>query len=173
MNCGKIFFVLFKTAIFTAVVPFTVGWWLPTRIHRASEVSANVPSGGFAPQVLSYILLLLGAAVYLWCAWDFSVKGLGTPAPIDAPKNLVVNGLYRYVRNPMYLGVFSIVASRALYFWSLPVLFYFVVAAAGAVLFVHFYEEPHLRKIFGEQYVDYRRRVPGWLPRFSAIRTDR
>jgi len=173
MNRGKIWFVLFKTAIFTAAVPFTIGWWLPTRIHRAFDVSSNVPSGAFALQVSSYFLLLLGAAVYLWCAWDFSVKGLGTPAPIDAPKNLVVNGLYRYVRNPMYLGVFGIVASRALYFWSLPVFSYFVVAATCAILFVHFYEEPHLRKIFGEQYVDYLRRVPGWLPRFSAIRSDR
>jgi protein-S-isoprenylcysteine O-methyltransferase Ste14 len=173
MNRGELFFVLCKTAVFTAVAPFTIGWWVPTRVHRAFEASSHVPSGGFAPQVLSYFLLLLGAGVYLWCAWDFSVKGLGTPAPIDAPKNLVVNGLYRYVRNPMYLGVFCIVASRALYFWSLPVLFYFVVAASGAMLFVHFYEEPHLCKIFGEQYVEYRRCVPGWLPRFSAIRTDR
>src|SRR5579863_6170231 len=147
MNRGKILLVLLKTAIFTAVVPFTVGCWLPTRIHRAFDVSSSIPSGGLAPQVLSYFLLLLGAAVYLLCAWDFSVKGLGTPAPIDAPKNLVINGLYRYVRNPMYLGAFCIVASRTLYFWSLPVFFYFVVVATGAVLFVNFYEEPHLRKI--------------------------
>jgi protein-S-isoprenylcysteine O-methyltransferase Ste14 len=166
MHRGKIFFVLCKTAIFTALVPFTIGWWLPVRIHCAFEASRNRSSGNLALEIPSYLLLFLGAAIYLWCAWDFSVEGLGTPAPIDAPKKLVVRGLYRFVRNPMYLGVFCIVASRALYFWSLPVLLYFMVAASCAILFVHLYEEPQLRKVFGEQYADYCRRVRGWLPRW-------
>jgi protein-S-isoprenylcysteine O-methyltransferase Ste14 len=73
--------------------------------------------------------------------------------------------LYRYVRNPMYLGVAGIVVSRAIYFWSLPILFYLVFIILSANLFVCFYEEPHLRAVFGEQYLEYCRRVSRWLPR--------
>src|SRR5713101_341879 len=106
---GKILLVLLRTAIFTAIVPYTVGLWLPTQVNRAfSESPVRID-----PQqwqiILSLLSLLAGAAIYLWCAWDFSVKGLGSPAPIDAPINLVVNGLYRFVRNPMYVGVFLLI----------------------------------------------------------------
>jgi protein-S-isoprenylcysteine O-methyltransferase Ste14 len=165
MHRGQIFLALCKTAIFTALVPFTVAWWLPQRIHHAFDPPKNASSGNLALGIPSGALFLLGAAMYLWCAWDFSVHGLGTPAPIDAPRTLVVSGPYRFVRNPMYLGVFCIVASRVLYFASLPVLVYFFAAASCAILFVHFYEEPHLHRVFGDQYADYCRRVRGWLPR--------
>src|SRR5271155_3420407 len=169
MRIAEILWVLFKTAIFTVVVPCTVGWWLPSAVHRRYATPA-LPYPwcfqGLRAQLLANFLLLLGALIYLWCAWDFSVKGLGTPAPIDAPKNLVVSGLYHYVRNPMYLGVACIVVSRAIFFCSLPILFYLVFILLCANLFVRRYEEPHLRAVFGEQYLDYCRRVPRWLPRF-------
>jgi protein-S-isoprenylcysteine O-methyltransferase Ste14 len=93
------------------------------------------------------------------------VKGLGTPAPIDAPKHLVVNGLYRFVRNPMYVGVFCVIVSRAIFCRSLPILFYLILFMVCANLFVQLYEEPHLRSVFGEQYIDYCHRVSRWLPR--------
>ncbi len=169
MRTAEILWVLCKTAIFTAVVPFTVGWWLPGAVHRR-YVTPALPYPccfhGLGAQFLVNFLLSLGALIYLWCAWDFSVKGLGTPAPIDAPKNLVVNGLYRYVRNPMYLGVACGVISRAIFFCSLPILFYLIFILLCANLFVRLYEEPHLRDVFGEPYLDYCRRVPRWLPRF-------
>src|SRR5277367_2507910 len=169
MRTPQILWVLLKTAIFTAVVPFTVGWWLPGAVHRRYP-SPALPQPwcfhGLGAQFLANFLLSLGALIYLWCAWDFSVKGLGTPAPIDAPKNLVVNGLYRYVRNPMYLGVAGIVVSRTIFFCSLPILFYLVFILLCANLFVRFHEEPHLRAVFGEPYLDYCGSVPRWLPRF-------
>jgi protein-S-isoprenylcysteine O-methyltransferase Ste14 len=168
MQLAKISWVLCKTAIFTALVPYTVGWWLPMRIHRAYAPPADVLAATPWQLTLSQLLLFLGAAIYLWCAWDFSVKGLGTPAPIDAPKNLVVNGLYGYVRNPMYVGVACIVVSRALFFWSLPILVYLGFIVLCANLFVRFYEEPHLRAVFGEQYIAYCRQVSRWLPRFPG-----
>jgi protein-S-isoprenylcysteine O-methyltransferase Ste14 len=168
MRNGKILLVLLRTAIFTAIVPYTVGLWLPTQVNRAFSESP-VP---IDPQqwqiILSLLSLLAGAAIYLWCAWDFSVKGLGSPAPIDAPINLVVNGLYRFVRNPMYVGVFLLITSRAIFFWSFPIVLYLVLVATCVQLFVVLYEEPHLRKIFGEQYLDYCRRVPRWIPRFRT-----
>jgi protein-S-isoprenylcysteine O-methyltransferase Ste14 len=98
------------------------------------------------------------------------VKGLGTPAPIDAPKNLVVNGLYRFVRNPMYVGVLCLIASRAVYFWSFAVVLYLVFVATCVELFIVLYEEPHLRRVFGEQYLEYCKNVPRWIPRLRATR---
>ena len=164
MRNGKILLVLLRTAIFTAIVPYTVGLWLPTQVHRAfSESPFRIEPERW--QIVLRLLLFAGAAIYLWCAWDFSVKGLGTPAPIDAPINLVVNGLYRFVRNPMYVGVFLLVASRAIFFWSFPIVLYLALVATSVQLFIVLYEEPHLRKIFGEQYLDYCKRVPRWIPR--------
>jgi protein-S-isoprenylcysteine O-methyltransferase Ste14 len=93
---------------------------------------------------------------------------MGTPAPIDAPKKLVVNGPYRLVRNPMYIGVFCLILSQAILYGSRAVLFYLAVVVICVNLFVLFYEEPHLRAVFGEQYLDYCRRVPRWIPRFRA-----
>ncbi len=131
MRVGKVLWVLFKTIVFTALVPGTVGLWVPYRIRQGTRapdvhVASAVESG------LGYFLLIAGAAIYLWCAWDFSVKGMGTPAPIDG---------------------------------SLEILFYLAPVVIGFNLFVRLYEEPHLRKIFGEQYLNYCRRVPRWLPR--------
>jgi len=170
MQVEKLSLILLKTAIFTAVAPFTVGLWFPTQVHRAYDSLTFSPQPSFPCEIVSWILFGFGAAIYFWCAWDFSVKGLGTPAPIDAPKNLVVNGLYRYLRNPMYVGVFFLVLSRAVYFWSVPIVVYLLLLMICVNLFVLFYEEPHLRKMFDEQYLDYCRRVPRWIPRIRAAR---
>jgi protein-S-isoprenylcysteine O-methyltransferase Ste14 len=169
MQNAKIPLMLLKTAIFTAIAPFTVGLWLPTQLHRAFDGPKYGRLDTLAV-IPSFILLVAGTAIYLWCAWDFSVKGLGTPAPIDAPKNLVVKGLYRFVRNPMYVGVFCLIASRAVYFWSFAVVLYLVFVATCVQLFIVFYEEPTLRKVFGEQYLEYCQRVPRWIPRIRATR---
>ena len=169
MQNARIPLILLKTAIFTAIVPFTVGLWLPMQIHRTFDGPryGRLDSLALIP---SFILLGVGALIYLWCAWDFSVKGLGTPAPIDAPKKLVVNGLYRFVRNPMYVGVFCLITSRAVYFWSFAVVLYLVFVATCVQLFVVLYEEPHLRKVFGEQYLEYCKNVPRWISRLRATR---
>jgi protein-S-isoprenylcysteine O-methyltransferase Ste14 len=170
MQTAQISLILIKTAIFTAVAPFTIGWWLPLEVHRRYDRPDDALPAYAARVILSLAFLLMGAVTYLWCAWDFSVKGLGTPAPIDAPKNLVVNGLYCYVRNPMYLGVFLLVASRAVFFWSLAIFLYLVLVAVCFHLFILWYEEPHLQKVFGRPYLDYCRRVPRWIPRSRPLR---
>jgi protein-S-isoprenylcysteine O-methyltransferase Ste14 len=169
MQNGKIRLIVLKTAIFTAIVPFIVGLWLPTQVHRALDGPRYGRLDTLA-LIPSFILLVVGALIYLWCAWDFSVKGLGTPAPIDAPINLVVNGLYRFARNPMYVGVFCLIASRAVYFWSFAVVLYLVFVATCVQLFIVLYEEPHLRKMFGEQYLEYCNQVPRWIPRLRTTR---
>jgi protein-S-isoprenylcysteine O-methyltransferase Ste14 len=111
---------------------------------------------------------VLGFAVALRCVWDFGRTGRGTPAPLIPPKRLVVVGFYRYVRNPMYVGFFVgwiglwVVLGRA----SLPLIAGAVAVAVGVVLFVQLYEEPTLRKLFGEEYLEYCRNVRRWIPRF-------
>jgi protein-S-isoprenylcysteine O-methyltransferase Ste14 len=162
----EIFWPLVKTAIFTLFVPFVVGLWVPYRVHWAYTMPTDVLGGNMWWQFSSYPFLALGLAIYLWCAWDFAVTGLGTPAPIDEPRVLIVKGLYRHVRNPMYVGVSCLIASRALFWQSFSVLIYLIFIAACFQLFVIAYEEPHLKRVFGAEYEEYCRRVPRWLPRF-------
>jgi protein-S-isoprenylcysteine O-methyltransferase Ste14 len=111
--------------------------------------------------------IVLGACIYFRCAWEFAVRGLGTPAPIAPTKYLVVSGLHRYVRNPMYLGVALVIVGEAGLFRTVHLAEYAVVMLLTAHLFVIFYEEPALRRQFGESYEQYRRAVPRWIPRFK------
>jgi protein-S-isoprenylcysteine O-methyltransferase Ste14 len=104
--------------------------------------------------------------IYLRCAWDFATRGLGTPLPLDAPRRLVIQGLYRYVRNPMYVGVGTILLGEVVLYGSLALLIFCGVASASWHLFVIAYEEPHLKRLLGEQYEEYCRSVPRWLPRY-------
>jgi len=108
--------------------------------------------------------MALGAAIYYWCAWDFATAGQGTPAPIDPPKHLVVKGLYRFVRNPMYAGVLLLLAGESLAFQSLRILTYAAIVFVVANLFVIFYEEPALKRKFGAEYEEYLRSVTRWIP---------
>jgi protein-S-isoprenylcysteine O-methyltransferase Ste14 len=152
---------LAKTAVFSVVVPGLVAWYVPRWIL-----------GGFPAvhwdglSIASAALLVLGAAIYLRCAWEFSVTGLGTPAIMDAPKVLVVRGLHRYVRNPMYIGVMTAVAGEAALFGARPLVVYVAVLWTFFHTFVMFYEEPHLAHLFGAQYTEYCAQVHRWWPRW-------
>ncbi|WP_419941224.1 methyltransferase family protein [Candidatus Palauibacter sp.] len=148
-----------KTALFSVVAPGMVAVFLPLLIVRGRT------AGGGATLGAALLLLALGAGIFLRCAWDFVVAGKGTPAPIDQPKRLVIRGLYRYSRNPMYVGVLSVIAGWAVLFGAGILAAY---AAAWFVifsLFVRFYEEPHLTRKFGDEYAAYRERVGRWFPR--------
>lgn len=109
-----------------------------------------------------------GAVLYFWCAGAFTFVGKGTPAPIDAPVFLVRSGPYQWVRNPMYIGVYSVLIGEVILFHSLLLAAYALVIGIVVQLFVVFYEEPSLHRQFGESYEVYLRTVPRWLPRFPA-----
>ena len=154
--------VLFlKILVFTVLVPGTVAGYLPWSFVR------NVPLVISLWAIPAGFCSVLGAAIYLWCAYDFGVAGGGTPAPIDAPKKLVVRGLYRYVRNPMYVGVMLVLVAWNLLYQTESLLTYTIGAFVFFNLFVFFYEEPHLQRIFGEEYSAYRSTAGRWLPRFK------
>ncbi len=109
---------------------------------------------------------LIGASIILWCFWTFTFYGEGTPAPIDPPKKLVAIGLYRYVRNPIYIGVLLILIGHVAWFGRINLVIYLLTAFLAFHLFVILYEEPTLTKKFGKQYEAYFKKVPRWLPRF-------
>lgn len=157
---------VFRTALFTILVPGLVAVLIP---HRLLPPGARPQWSGFGLPGL--LLLAAGACVYLWCAfWAFAWVGHGTPAPMDPPRRLVVHGLYRFVRNPMYLGVSGIIIGQAVLFRSIVLVEYWLVWGLFVFLFVLSYEEPTLRRKFGADYDAYCREVPRWLPRFPRVK---
>src|SRR5262249_54183971 len=119
-------------------------------------------------RVLGLLLTIVGAAVLVSAFARFVMEGIGTPAPVAPTQHLVVGGLYRFVRNPMYIAVISAVVGQALFIGQLGLLMYVAVIGPLMVAFVRFIEEPMLRERFGAEYEDYCRVVPGWWPRLHA-----
>lgn len=109
--------------------------------------------------------IVLGSAILLWCAINFATIGKGTPAPFDPPKKLVMTGLYRSVRNPMYLAAELVLVGQAMLFESLTILVYAALMWLIFHLFVVYYEEPSLKGKFGATYEEYCYDVPRWVPR--------
>jgi protein-S-isoprenylcysteine O-methyltransferase Ste14 len=163
-------FLVFKTLLFTVLVPGTVIVYIPYRLHVGSE--HTLAAAPWALTLLAGACILAGISIYIRCAWDFIIAGLGTPAPIDPPKKLVVSGLYRWNRNPMYQGVVLILLTEYLLFLDSSLLIY---AGSIALLFhtsVFFYEEPILKRRFGENYRHYCSLVPRWGVAFRPFSTD-
>ena len=155
------FWPILNTLLFTIFVPGTVAILIPRWLI-----------GGFAKPAsgaltwIGAVVFLIGAAIYFRCAWEFAVRGLGTPAPIAPTKFLVTTALHRYVRNPMYIGVATAILGEAVIFRSFHVAEYAGVMLLIAHTFVVLYEEPTLQRQFGESYEEYRRKVPRWIPQF-------
>ncbi len=154
-------FLLIKNLLFTVFVPGIVAVYVPLRM--AGFRFGPIAEWGL-PQIAALLPLLLGVAIYFWCLWDFATFGRGTPAPIDAPKRLVVRGLYRFVRNPMYVGVLLVILGWVLFFESQAILLYGVAVGLVFHLFVLLIEEPMLTSRFGDSYEAYRRQVNRWIP---------
>ncbi|HVW04969.1 MAG TPA: isoprenylcysteine carboxylmethyltransferase family protein [Vicinamibacterales bacterium] len=152
---------LIEAVVFTVLVPGTVTYWLP----RALDLWGPVPARPWPLAVWpSIVSLAIGFAIYVRCAWEFATRGRGIPAPIDHPKQLVVSGLYRYVRNPMYLGVLLVLIGESLLFQSSSFLIYALVWLACVHAFVIVYEEPNLHRKFDGSYDVYRTHVRRWIP---------
>ena len=150
-----------KSLLYLLVVQ-NFGFYIPLAFCRRGP---GFQPGGLA--YLSFLLWPLGALGVLWCFFDFTYRGRGTPLPTDPPKKLVVTGPYRYVRNPIYVSVLLILLGHFLWFGFWSLLVYAGVAFIGTHLFVILYEEPSLRKRFGRAYEDYLHKVPRWLPAFK------
>ena len=153
-----------RSLFFTLLLPGSVTVLIPYLLLNSSR--EPIPPGLELFRLFGLAPLLIGALILLRCIWDFAVTGHGTVAPIDPPRKLVVRGLYRYVRNPIYVGVLLIVSGEAILFDSFRLALYAVVLWFFFQLFVIFSEEPTLREMFGPQYEAYLRAVNRWIPKW-------
>jgi protein-S-isoprenylcysteine O-methyltransferase Ste14 len=151
---GSAAFFAVAPAVVAGVVPWLLTGW---------QVRA-VP-GGVPVRILGAALVAAGAAVLVHAFGRFVREGAGTPAPIAPTEHLVVGGLYRHVRNPMYVAVLACVVGQALLLGQPVLLAYAAVAGAAMWSFARFHEEPALTRRYGPEYVAYRAAVPGWWPR--------
>jgi protein-S-isoprenylcysteine O-methyltransferase Ste14 len=151
------------SAIFLVIAPGFVAILMPFYLCRWHLAP---PLLGFFPlRVLGALLAAAGLPVLLDSFARFALQGLGTPAPVAPPQHLVVTGLYRHVRNPMYVAVAALIFGQGLFFGSVNVLAYGLAVVAAFHLFVIAYEEPTLRQKFGAEYLQYCARVRRWIPR--------
>ena len=153
------------TLVFLVVVPGFVAGLVPWLL--TGWESADPP---WPLRVAGALLLVAGVIVLLHAFARFVTEGLGTPAPVAPTERLVVGGLYRYVRNPMYLAVGATIVGQALLLGRWALIVYAVVFGVTVAAFVRGYEEPTLHDTYGEEYDTYRRAVPGWWPRRTPWR---
>jgi protein-S-isoprenylcysteine O-methyltransferase Ste14 len=146
------------------VVAWLVPWWL-----TGWDANDGWP---VVARVAGAMLIVAGALALLHAFLRFVVEGVGTPAPVAPTEHLVVGGLYRHVRNPMYLAVAATIVGQALVLGSLVLLAYAAAFLVVTVAFVRVYEEPTLGRQFGGAYERYRRDVPGWVPRLRPWRGE-
>ena len=153
---GSAAFFIAAPCVVAGLVPWllTDRWGLPW---------SGLP--GFAP--VGGLLIVAAGAALLHAFGRFALEGLGTPAPVAPTERLVIGGIYRHVRNPMYVAVLSIILGQALLFSSWTVVAYAVIGGVVMGSFVKLYEEPTLARRYGAEYETYRRNVPGWLPRLT------
>ena len=162
VNQMKVWFLSFRALIYMAAFLFLWRWlalWA-----RRFDPAVGVALPRWTPAIGVLVMAIGGAIVLLCIAW-FVWRGRGTPAPFDAPREFVATGPYQYVRNPMYVGALIVLAGFALWQQSVSMLFFTLVAWLTAHLFVVVWEEPDLKRKFGESYLKYKRSVNRWLPR--------
>ncbi|NBA85933.1 isoprenylcysteine carboxyl methyltransferase [Emticicia sp. CRIBPO] len=150
----NLFFTILQPGIVAGLIPFFILdknlddlIRLPVRIHEKTGL----------------FLFISGLIVMLICIFNFAVKGRGTLSPADPTKKLVLEGLYRYSRNPMYVGVMMILIGESVYTGSFSLLVYSLVILAAFHLFIVFREEPRLQRDFGEEYTEYSQKVRRWI----------
>lgn len=152
---GSVVFFLLAPGTVVGLVPWLLTGW------RAAE---PVPYWALA-RVVGVILFAASLAVLVQAFVRFVMEGRGTPAPVAAPDRLVVGGLFRFVRNPMYVAILAAIVGQALLLGRLGLLLYAAISWAVCAAFVRWYEEPTLAHRFGADYAAYRRAVPAWWPR--------
>lgn len=158
---GTALFFLVAPVMVTAGIP----WWLTG--WRPRHLPGEIPLG-----VLGALSILAGAGVLIHSFVRFVVEGSGTPAPVAPTEHLVIGGLYRHVRNPMYLAVLAILAGQILLLRQWPLVLYTAAVGIAVAAFTRWYEEPTLRRRHGASYEEYRRAVPGWWPRLRPWSPD-
>ncbi len=159
-------FALLRSAFFAALFVALWIWFIPRWIAVARGVTLEL-----RPNAAALALMTVGAAIMVRCVFDFAWTGRGTPAPFDPPRHLVVRGLYRWVRNPMYVGMGTFLIGEALALPAIRREMFVTIGAAWVLVttFILLYEEPTLRRQFGADYAEYCRNVRRWIPRLTPF----
>lgn len=157
-----------RTLAWFLLFPVTFLGWVPWWLHRRFEGPFGWDGGPL--QWLGFWLIVNGLGLAGWCVQIFNVQGRGTPLPLDPPTRFVATGPYRFVRNPMAIGMFLLLAGQAALYRSRAVLLCLLAVSVLMHLFVVLVEEPQLSRRFGPAYDAYRRQVPRWLPPLPARR---
>lgn len=160
----SVIFVLFRALVYATLFVGLVLVVLPAQVLSWSGITRPAVIGVW--QVIGLVVLIGGAALALWCVLTFTLVGKGTPAPFDPPRRLVVKGPYSFVRNPMYIGAALALGGAAIFFQSFMLFAYTALFLLIAHLFVVLFEEPVLRKMFGQEYEAFCHRTHRWRPRF-------
>jgi protein-S-isoprenylcysteine O-methyltransferase Ste14 len=159
-------FALSRAAVVGTAFVSIWTWFFPRWFASSRGVTLEVR---FDPAAA--VLMAIGGAIMLKCVWDFAWRGRGTPAPFDAPRRLVVSGFYRWVRNPMYVGMGLFLIGEALMLRPVMREMFVMIAIAwiAVSIFILVYEEPTLRRLFGEEYIEYCKHVRRWIPRLTPF----
>ena len=157
---GSLLFLVVEPGVVAGVVPWALTGW-------------KVASPPLIVAVIGYVILVAGVGVLLHAFVRFVIEGVGTPAPVAPTRHLVIGGLYRYVRNPMYIAVALTILGQAMVLGRPVLLVYAVVFGVTVASFVHLYEQPTLTEQFGAEYEAYCDAVPAWLPRRGPWRPER
>jgi protein-S-isoprenylcysteine O-methyltransferase Ste14 len=162
----KTLFIALRAALFA--IGFIYLWgWIALNLHRRYDPTFGITLSGWTP-ALGFALMVAGGTLAFACVATFVIRGQGTPAPMDPPRKFVAVGPYQFVRNPMYIGGFLVLAGFGFYEQSPAILLFALPWLLLAHLFVILYEEPHLRAKFGAPYDTYCQSVRRWLPRRSV-----
>lgn len=156
LSLRSLLWLLLLPGFFAAYVP-----WRFFGLSSVRDLSGVVP-------IIGLLCIGAGTCLLLACIFEFARSGRGTLSPIDPPRHLVVRGLYRYVRNPMYLSVTLIVLGEVILMRSIQLAVYWAIWFLCVNMFVIGYEEPWLRENFGASYDQYARRVGRWIPAFRS-----
>ena len=163
MSTGSALWLTLRSLLWTLLLPGFVAGYVPWMYFGLKDVSLTP----ITPLVaLGMMCSALGIILLFACIFEFARTGRGTLSPVDPPRHLVVRGLYKYVRNPMYLSVTCILLGEVILTQSRALFAYWLFWLLAVNVFVIAYEEPTLRRQFGNSYEDYKRSVGRWVPRF-------
>jgi protein-S-isoprenylcysteine O-methyltransferase Ste14 len=151
----------FKTVLYMGSMHGFFTFYFPYQLASVDKPFFNF--GAF--RYKAFLLWMIGALIIITCSVDFIRRGRGTPAHLDPPKQLVINGLYRYVRNPIYAGALLVQIGYVVWFASRFMILYSLFFFLAFHILVVFIEEPILKNTFGAAYSEYIKRVPRWIPR--------
>ena len=159
-----------RSVTWAALLPGLFAGYLPWRYFGLRDVRIELSD---PPHLVGLASITVGVILLAACIWEFATRGRGTLSPLDPPRQLVVRGLYRYVRNPIYVALVAVILGQAALFGDPRLLVYGVMVGLGFHAFVVGYEEPELVRTFGTEYEDFSANVPRWIPRLTPWRAVR